>query len=71
MPIINKPKHPQKGENNEQNESTHVQEKPQREHQVPKLPPVARSILNRERGGPLERMPTLEEPSHVATTCLK
>jgi len=26
-----------------------------REHQVPKPPPVARSISNKERGGPHER----------------
>ncbi len=71
MPIINKLEHSQKGKNKEQNGSTHVQEKSQREHQVPKPPPVMRSILNRERGGPLERMPTLEEPSLVATTRLK
>jgi hypothetical protein len=28
---------------------------PQGEHQVPKLPPVARSMSNKERGGPCER----------------
>jgi hypothetical protein len=32
---------------------------------------VARSISNKERGGPLERMPNLKEPSHTTTTHLK
>jgi len=50
MPIINKPKHPQKGENKEQNGSTHIQEKPQREHEVLKPPLVARSISNKGKG---------------------
>ncbi len=40
MSTINKPKHPQKGENKEQNGSTHIQEKPRKEHQVPKPPPL-------------------------------
>jgi hypothetical protein len=44
---------------------------PQGEHQVPKPPLVARSISNKERGGPLERTPTLKEPSPTATTLLK
>ncbi len=57
----------------------HVQEdnrttkegKRRREHQVPEPPLVARSISNKERGGALERMPSLEEPSPTATTSLK
>jgi hypothetical protein len=59
--IINKPKHPNKGENKEQNGKTNVQEdnkttkegEPEREYQVPKPPLVTRSISNRERGGAL------------------
>jgi hypothetical protein len=42
-----------------------------REHQVLEPPLVARSISNNERGGSLERMPSPEELSHIATTCLK
>jgi hypothetical protein len=36
--------------------------KPQGEHQVPKPPPMVRSISNKERGGSPERKPSLEEP---------
>jgi hypothetical protein len=57
LPIINKPKHPKKGKYKEQNGRIHVQEdktttkedEPQREHQVPEPPPIARSISNEER----------------------
>jgi hypothetical protein len=34
-------------------------------------PPVARSISNKERGGPPARRPNLDKPSPTATTCLK
>jgi hypothetical protein len=51
---------------------------PQREHQVPKPPLVARCISNKERGEPLQMTPSLEEPSLsleepslIATTHLK
>jgi hypothetical protein len=30
-----------------------------------------KSISNNERGGLLERMPNLDEPSPIATTCFK
>ncbi len=78
MPIINKPKHPKKGEHKEQKGRSHIQEdkrttqegKPQKEHQLPEPPPITRSISNKERGGPLESMPSLEEPSPIAT-CFK
>jgi hypothetical protein len=44
---------------------------PQGEHQVPETPPpIPRSISNKERGGPTERMLKLEEPSPTATTRL-
>jgi hypothetical protein len=53
---------------NEQNGRARVQEdkrttqegEPQPEHQVPEPPPVVRSISNKERGGSLERMPSLD-----------
>lgn len=68
--IINKPKHPEK----EGKQGTKWKDPPHPrrqkknhlrglEHQVPKLPLVARSISNDERKGPLERTPTPEEPS--------
>jgi hypothetical protein len=41
------------------------------EHQVPEPLLIVRSILNRERGGPLERIHSLEEPSLMATSCFK
>jgi len=34
-------------------------------------PPIARSILNKERGGTPKRMPNLDEPSHIIITHLK
>jgi len=40
----------------------------QRKHQVPEPPLVIRSISNK---GPLERMPSLDEPSLITITCLK
>jgi hypothetical protein len=40
------------------------------EHQVPEPPLIARSVSNK-KGGPLERRPSLEEPSPIATACLK
>jgi len=74
LPIINKPKHPKKGRNKEQNGRTHVQEdnkttkegKPQRN--VKFSNPLVRSISNRERGGALKRMHSLKEPSPTAIT---
>jgi hypothetical protein len=79
LPIINKPKHPKKGEHKEQKRRSQIQEdkrttqegKPQKEHQLPEPLPIARSISNKERGGPLERTPSLKEPSPIATTCFK
>jgi hypothetical protein len=44
---------------------------PQKEHQVPEPPLVTRSISNTERGRPLERTPSLKEPSPTTTTCFK
>jgi len=41
------------------------------EHRIPESPPVARSISNNKRVGPLERMPSLEEPSPTAIARLK
>jgi hypothetical protein len=41
---------------------------PQGKHQVPQPPPLPISISNKERGGPPERMPNLEEPSPTTTT---
>ncbi len=78
MPIINKPKHPKKGEHKEQKGRLHIQEdkrttqegKPRKVHQLLEPHPIARSIPNKERGGPLERTPSLEEPSPIAT-CFK
>jgi hypothetical protein len=80
LPIINKPKHPkEKGKYKEQNARTHVLEdkgttskgKLQRQHQVPKPLSLAKSISNKERGGPPQRRPSLNEPSPNATTCSK
>jgi hypothetical protein len=75
MPIKYKPKQPKKGEYKEQNRRTHNQEdkrttykgESQGEHQVLEPLPIARSISNEERGGPSERMPSLEEPSPIST----
>jgi hypothetical protein len=39
-----------------------------REQQVFEPPPITRSILNKERGGPHERMASLEELSLTTTT---
>jgi hypothetical protein len=50
---------------------TNYEGKPQREHQVLKLSPIRKSISNNEREGLLERMPSLNEPSPIATTCFK
>ncbi len=63
----------------DQNGRSHVQEnkrttqegEPQKEHQVPEPPLVTRSISNKERGRPLERMPTLKEPSPTTKICFK
>jgi hypothetical protein len=79
LPIINKPKHPKKGEYMEQNGRSHVQEKKrttqegeqQKEHQVPEPPLITKNISNKERGRPLERTPSLKEPSPITTTCFK
>jgi hypothetical protein len=79
MPIINKAKHPKKGEYKEQNGRTHVQEdkrttqegKPQLEHQVLEPPPIARSISNKERGGSPKKMPSLKELSPIAIAHFK
>jgi hypothetical protein len=57
LPIINKPKHPKKGEYKEQNGRTQIHEdkittkegKPPWELQVPKPPFVVRSISSKER----------------------
>jgi len=40
----------------------------QREHQVLEPPLVKRSISNKERGGPFEKTPNLQEPSPTTTT---
>jgi hypothetical protein len=79
LPIINKPKHPKKGEHKEEKGRSQIQEdkrttqegEAQKEHQLPEPPPIARGISNKERGGPLERTPSLKEPSPIATTCFK
>jgi hypothetical protein len=34
-------------------------------------PPIVKNILNKERGGTLERMPSLDKPSPIITTHLK
>jgi len=34
-------------------------------------PPIVKNILNKEKGGTLERMPSLDEPSPIITTHLK
>jgi hypothetical protein len=34
-------------------------------------PPIVKNILNKERGGTLERMPSLDEPSPIITTHLQ
>jgi hypothetical protein len=45
--------------------------KPYKKHQVPKPFLVARSILNKERGGPPRRTLSLEEPSFITITHFK
>jgi hypothetical protein len=42
-----------------------------KEHQVLQNPLITRSISNKERGGPLESTPSLEEPSLTSTTHFK
>jgi hypothetical protein len=42
-------------------ESPEREGKPPEEHQVPKPPPIARRISNKERRGPLERRPNLKK----------
>ncbi len=77
--IINKSKHPKKGECKKQNGRTHVQKdkkstkkgEPQREHQVLEPLLVTRSISNKERGGPLERTPNIEGLSSTAIAHFK
>jgi hypothetical protein len=79
MLIINKSKHPKKGEYKKQNGRTHVQKdnkstkkgKPQREHQVLEPLIVTRNISSKEGRGPLERTLSIEGPSSIATTHLK
>ncbi len=34
-------------------------------------PPIVKSIINKERGGTFERIPSLDEPSPIITTHLK
>ncbi len=77
--IINKSKHPKKGEYKEQNGRTHIQKKkkstkkgePQKEHQVLEPLLVTRNISNKEGGRLLERTPSIEGPSSTARTHLK
>ncbi len=79
MPNINKSKHPKKGNTNNKMEGpmskktkkTTKEGGPYKEHQVLKPLFVVRSISNKERGGPLERTPSLEEPSFITITHLK
>jgi hypothetical protein len=71
-----KPKQPKKGEYKEQNGRTHIHEdkrttykgESQRGTSSSPTLPIARSISNEERGGPGEKMPSLEEPSPISTT---
>jgi hypothetical protein len=79
LPIINKSKHPKKGEYKgkkgkdprPRKQKNHQMKATTREHQVPEPLLVTRSISNNERGGPLERMLSLKEPSPITTTCFK
>jgi hypothetical protein len=81
LPIINKSKHPKKGEYKEQNGRTlskktkeplqRSNHKSQGEHQVSELPHVTKNTSNKERGGPSERTPSLEESSPIARAHLK
>jgi len=80
LPIINKSKHPKNGEyKGKRKRRTHIQEDKRTtkrgqtigEHQVPERPHVARSISTNERGGPLERLPSLDEPSPTRIVDLK
>jgi hypothetical protein len=52
-------------------ERTTQKGEPQREHQVPEPPLVARSISNKERERPLEMTFSLEEPSSIVTSHLQ
>jgi hypothetical protein len=51
----------------DQKNQTTYEGKPQREHQISEPLHVMRSISNKEKRGPLERTPSLKEPSSTAT----
>jgi hypothetical protein len=79
LPNINKPKHPNKGrikrteweDPHPKRQKNHLKGQPQKEHQVLKPPPLARSISNKENGGPPKRTLNLEEPSSTAIARFK
>jgi hypothetical protein len=79
LSIIKKSKHPKNGEYKEQNGKTYAQEdkrstkegKPLGNIKFPKPLLSTRSISNKEKGGPPERMPSLEEPSLASITHFK
>jgi hypothetical protein len=72
LQIINKSKHPKKGKDpRPRKQKNHQMKATTREHQVPEPLLVTRSISNNERGGLLERMISLKEPSPITTTCFK
>jgi hypothetical protein len=77
LPIINKPKHPKKGEYKEKNGKTHVQQDEKNhlrrgmECQVFKPPLVVKNVTNNKRGGPFKTMPSLKKPSPTTIARLK
>jgi hypothetical protein len=83
LPIINKTNNPTKGERKVQDGRTtspgrlrilqrgQIVRGTKRNQVLEPSPPIARNILNKERGGTLKRMPSLDEPSLIIITHLK
>jgi hypothetical protein len=83
LPIINKTKNPTKGEKKVQDgriaspsklrilQRGQIARGMRRNQVLEPSPLIARSILNKERGGTLKRMPNLDEPSPIIMTHLK
>jgi hypothetical protein len=83
LPIINKTKIPTKGEKKVQDGRTpsfgklrilqrgQITRGTKKNQVLEPSPPIARSILNKEMGGTLKRMFSLDEPSFIIITNLK
>ncbi len=83
LPIINKTKNSTKGEKKVQDGRTpsfgkliilqrgQIARGMKRNQVIEPSPPIARSMLNKERGGTPKRMPSLDKPSLIIITRLK